>query len=86
MNMNVHLTNELKTFVQERVDSGRFATASEVIRAGLRALEEDEKWRADVQQRIAAGVAQAKAGQLLDGDEAFDELMERIDERRKMSP
>ena len=46
----------------------------------------NERWRADVQQKIAAGVAQAKAGRLLDGDEAFDEVMERIDERRKISP
>jgi len=40
---NIHLTKEWDEFVSDRVDSGRYANASEVVRAGLRALEEDEK-------------------------------------------
>ena len=33
---------ELKQFVDERVKLGRYASASEVVRAGLRALEREE--------------------------------------------
>jgi antitoxin ParD1/3/4 len=33
---------ELKVFVDERVNAGRYASASEVVRAGLRALERQE--------------------------------------------
>lgn len=84
--MNVHLTDEQQKFVQQRVSSGRYASASEVIRAGLRVLEEDEHWREAVRQKIADGVAQAKLGQFLDGDEVFKEIVARIDDRRKMSP
>ena len=85
-NMNVHLTAEQQEFVKQRLASGGYASASEVIRAGLRALEADERWREDVRKKISDGVAQAKLGQLLDGDEVFKELVDRIDDHRKMAP
>ena len=83
--MNVHLTPELKQLVEDRVASGRYSSASEVIRAGLRLLEEEEKWRADVRQKIAEGMAQAKAGQLVDGEEVFDRLESELDAADKKS-
>ena len=43
---NVNLTDELDRFVAARVASGRYANASDVVRAGLRALEEREEARA----------------------------------------
>ena len=41
--LNVSLTPELEQFVQSRVDSGRYQTASEVVREGLRLLEQREQ-------------------------------------------
>jgi putative addiction module CopG family antidote len=41
--MNVSLRPELERYVAERVASGRYRSASEVIRAALRLLEKDEK-------------------------------------------
>jgi antitoxin ParD1/3/4 len=43
--MNVSLTPELEAFVENKVSSGRFQSASEVIRAGLRLLEERDEER-----------------------------------------
>jgi antitoxin ParD1/3/4 len=40
VSLNVSLTPELEHFVESRVASGRYQTASEVIREGLRLLEE----------------------------------------------
>ncbi len=40
--LNVSLTPELATFIQARVASGRYQSASEVVRAALRLLERDE--------------------------------------------
>ncbi|WKN45885.1 type II toxin-antitoxin system ParD family antitoxin [Tunicatimonas pelagia] len=48
--MNVSITPELESFVQECVATGRYNNASEAIRAGLRLLQEAE---ADYQRKCA---------------------------------
>jgi antitoxin ParD1/3/4 len=40
---NVNLTDELDTFVLEKIESGRYDNASEVVRAALRTLEREEQ-------------------------------------------
>jgi len=40
---NISLTRQLDRFVAQKVASGRYENASEVIRAGLRALEREEQ-------------------------------------------
>ena len=76
--MNISLTRELESFVDARVASGRYQSASEVVRAGLRLLEQNEiereAARAEIQMKIAVGLAQARNGELLDGEAVFDEL------------
>lgn len=42
---NVSLTPENEAFIVGRVASGRFGSASEVVRAALRLLEDDERRR-----------------------------------------
>ena len=44
--MNVSLTPELESFVQTKVTSGRYTSASEVVREVLRLLENSEQARA----------------------------------------
>lgn len=39
---NVNLTEEMDRFVSEKIDSGRYESASEVVRAALRTLEREE--------------------------------------------
>ncbi len=48
---NVSLTPEMEAFIDGRVASGRFRSASEVVRAALRLLEEDERKRQDPEPR-----------------------------------
>jgi antitoxin ParD1/3/4 len=58
---NINLTPEMDSFVAMRIESGNYANASEVVRAGLRALEKDEREDAAkiaaLKQAIRAGVA-----------------------------
>jgi antitoxin ParD1/3/4 len=85
--VNVSITPELDTFLQSRVKSGRYQTTSEVVREALRLLERQERERDDAFQQLKAkleqGAAQAERGELLDGDQVFEELREMIEERRR---
>jgi len=40
---NVNLTDELDRFVLEKIETGRYENASEVVRAALRTLEREER-------------------------------------------
>lgn len=41
--MNVSITDELANYVRERVRSGRYNNASEVVREALRRMEQDDE-------------------------------------------
>jgi putative addiction module CopG family antidote len=43
--MNVSLSSELERFVRENVSSGRYISASEVVRDALRLLQENDRQR-----------------------------------------
>jgi antitoxin ParD1/3/4 len=66
--MNVSLTRELEEFVEQKVRSGLYQTASEVVRDGLRLLRERDELRRDqleaLRRDIAVGVDQADRGQV----------------------
>jgi antitoxin ParD1/3/4 len=77
---NVNLTAELDEFVTMKIKSGRYDNASEVVRAGLRALERDEREQefrlAALREAIIAGEASGIAP-----DGVFGRIQRRIHER-----
>ena len=87
--MNISLTPTLQRFVSARVGSGRYQSASEVVREGLRLLETQERVReaalADLRGKVAVGLRQARRGELLDGDAVFAELEDRVKRSRRRS-
>ena len=85
--MNVSLTPQLARMVSAKVASGQYQSASEVVREGLRLLVEQEALRRarlrDVRNQIAVGLEQARRGELLDGEQVFEELEHPKPQQRK---
>ncbi len=81
---NINLTPEMDQFVDTKIQSGQYANASEVLRAGLRALEEDDKenqakleaLRTSIQGGIDSGIA--------DGD-VIERIRARIRRRAEVT-
>lgn len=55
-NTSISLGNHFEDFVDNKVSSGRFKNASEVIRAGLRLLEEEEDRILALKTAITEGI------------------------------
>ncbi len=53
---SIALGNHFNGFVTEQLSSGRYGSASEVVRAGLRILEEREAKHKALQQAITLGI------------------------------
>ncbi len=71
---NLVLTQHLDEFIDHLVASGRYQNASEVMREGLRLMEEREAANAEklrvLRAEIAIGVAEADAGNVTGFDDA----------------
>lgn len=61
-----------ETFIDQQIQSGRYTTASEVIRDGLRVLEDQEKIRAIKRETLRAEIQKgAESGPGIPIDTAF---------------
>lgn len=73
--MNVSLTPEFEAFVGEKVSSGSYTSASEVVRAALRLLQEQDAERAArlaaLRSAVGNGVAQLDQGETRPADQVF---------------
>jgi antitoxin ParD1/3/4 len=61
--MNVSLTPELERLVNEKVESGLYQTASEVVREALRLLQERDQAREQLRADVQAGFDQLARGE-----------------------
>jgi antitoxin ParD1/3/4 len=68
--MNVDLTPELEALIQGKIDSGRYNSASEVVREALQLFEQ----RDEIGNQIEEGWQSAKRREFVDGDEVFDRI------------
>lgn len=85
--MNVSLTRELDKFVAGKVASGRYTSASEVVREALRLLEEQDRGRTarleafnrELQRRLDS----ADRGDFVTPDQSLLRIREKSAQRRK---
>lgn len=74
---NVNLTDDLDLFVEAHVASGQYANASEVFRAGLRALGEQERLREAKLTRLRAAIDEGDAAE--DAEYSLKGLLAELD-------
>ncbi len=84
--MNVSLTHELESLVEQKVKAGMYSSASEVVREGLRLLQQRDEMRETklnaLRAEIQKGIDDLEAGRFKDGPEAMAEIKERLLARR----
>jgi antitoxin ParD1/3/4 len=80
--VNVSLTPELERFIADLVDGGRFRSASEAVRAGIRLLQEREEEREARLEALRKGVGEAleelEGGEGIPADKVFGEILEAL--------
>jgi antitoxin ParD1/3/4 len=74
MPSSVDLGDVLEAFVAKLVKSGRYNSKSEVIREGVRIIQERELRLAALDAALAKGIADADAGRTKPAAEVFDRL------------
>ena len=72
-NTSVTLGEHFEAFISQQIKSGRFSSASEAVRAGLRLLEEQEMKLAALRQALKEGEDSGFA------DYSLNELIEELD-------
>ena len=65
---NVNLTDELDQFILDKIKSGRYENASEVVRAALRSLERDEREYEEKLAALRAAIDEGDASGIAEGD------------------
>lgn len=73
-NTSMTLGEHFDGFIAQQIAEGRFASASEVVRAGLRLLEDNEQKIAALKRLLEDGEQSGKA------DYDYDSLMNELDD------
>jgi antitoxin ParD1/3/4 len=79
MPSSVSLGDQLEKTVERLVESGRYNSKSEVLREGVRLVEEREKRLAALDAALNEGLADMEAGRTVPLDEAVDIVLARLD-------
>lgn len=72
--ISADLGQQLEVFVKQLVESGRYGSKSEVLREGVRLIQDREARLAALDASISRGLADVGAGRVAAADQVFDRL------------
>ncbi len=75
---SLSLGEHWETFIKQQINSGRYGSASEVVRDALRDLEQKEQKLAALRAELDIGYRQARTGEFAK-DFSFEDLMKETD-------
>ncbi len=78
-NTSITLGDHFDSFITGQIQSGRFNTVSEVVREGLRTLEERETKLMLLRRELAIGEQQASDGEFVENF-SYESLMAELDQ------
>lgn len=79
MPSSVDLGKHLEKIVRDLVTKGRYGSRSEVLREGVRLVEEREGRLAELRAKLEVGIAQLDAGLGIPAEEVFEELLRKYE-------
>ena len=78
--MNIQLKPEQEKFIQDKIASGAYSNADDIITEAFKLLEAREDKLKELKQKISVGKEQISNGQLTDGEAVFERLQQRINQ------
>lgn len=85
--MNIILKPEEEQLIQEKLKTGKYKTAYEVIVEALQLLEERdkqyEKWVEETRKKVAIGLEQLDRGEGIDGEVVIARLRDKLHKARE---
>lgn len=85
MASSVNLGAQLEAFITEAVKNGRYGSRSEVLREGVRLVQEREAKWARFDAEIQKAIDSSERGGSIPSEQAFDELDEYIESLKARS-
>ncbi|WP_413712572.1 type II toxin-antitoxin system ParD family antitoxin [Rhizobium sp. Rhizsp82] len=72
--ISADLGKQLESYIQQLVDTGRYGSKSEVLREGVRMVQDRETRLAALDASITRGIADADAGRTKPASDVFERL------------
>ena len=75
--ISADLGKQLEAYIQQLVDAGRYGSKSEVLREGIRLVQDRETRLAALDASIARGLADVEAGRTAPAGDVFKRLEDK---------